>query len=135
MNRVEATVQLAVLVDDNVADRAYNEYVIGKTGLVAKTLSFEDPFEALAFLGDDKREPIELILLDINMPGLDGFRFADRYLELPEPLRGPARLVVFTTSLDPLDEATAMQHPAVCDFVTKPLTAENVRALIERNFE
>lgn len=135
MNSVDTAVQLAVLVDDNVADRAYNEYVIGKTGLVGKTLSFEDPYEALAFLGDETRDAVDLILLDINMPGLDGFRFADRYAELPERLRGRARLVVFTTSLDPLDEATAMQHPAVCDFVTKPLTAENVRALIERNFD
>ena len=69
-----------------------------------------------------------LILLDINMPGMDGFEFLEAATEKLGAELCPI-VVMLTTSLNPKDEERAMSFSVVREFLSKPLTLRQLQAL------
>jgi diguanylate cyclase (GGDEF)-like protein len=68
-----------------------------------------------------------VILLDIMMPGMDGYTVCKRLQMQPETASIP---IIFLSALDaPLDKVQAFQHGAA-DYVTKPFQAEEVLARV-----
>lgn len=122
--------QRFILVDDNEADNVYHEIMIRRAGFTGEVLVFESGADALDFLGSDPLTEPTCLFLDINMPQMDGFEFA----RLAQPLlqEKPTMLVMMLTSSDAAqDQTRANQMPLIQGFVTKPLTRERVRALLE----
>lgn len=76
-----------------------------------------------------------IILLDINMPGMDGWEFLDEYKKLPEAQKAEIIIVMLTTSLNPDDEAKAREYSQVLRFMTKPLKPEMIDEIAARFFE
>jgi len=52
----------------------------------------------------------KLILLDINMPGMNGWEFLEEYNFLPEDQKGKIVVAMLTTSLSPDDETRAKKY-------------------------
>jgi CheY-like chemotaxis protein len=73
-----------------------------------------------AALSDGNALP-DLILLDINMPVLDGWQFLEALTALPKPREVP--VVMLTSSIDAEDRTRAFTFPAVKGFFSKPLSA------------
>lgn len=74
----------------------------------------------------------DLILLDINMPIMDGFEFLQKVKELEELQHlCSQRIVMFTSSFHPKDFEKAKSF-GVLAYVTKPLNEEKVKHIIER---
>jgi len=73
-----------------------------------------DGFEALEILDDT---PIDLILLDINMPNIDGFEVCRRVKENPKTKNIPVIFITAKTDEDTLEEA---YNVGGIDYVTKP---------------
>jgi CheY-like chemotaxis protein len=71
----------------------------------------------------------DLILLDINMPGMDGFEFLEQLRLLDRQPVIHRVVVVVTSSADPRDQ-DKMQSCGVRGFIVKPLTEEKVMHLI-----
>ena len=74
----------------------------------------------------------DLILLDINMPVMDGWQFLSALAALPKPREVP--VVMLTSSIDAQDMARARTFPAVRGFFSKPLSnpmLDQVLALVE----
>jgi CheY-like chemotaxis protein len=75
MNAIETII---LLIDDDLIANFYNQKVILKIQPTAKVISFEGAKMALDYLnklndGDDGKYPSpDIILLDINMPEMDG---------------------------------------------------------------
>lgn len=67
------------------------------------------------------------------MPVLNGLGFLETYKQLSFSLPHPVIIIMLTTSLHPKDLERARQLP-IADFLQKPLTSENVRALLDRFF-
>ena len=76
-----------------------------------------------AYLIDRKEPAPNLILLDINMPKLDGFEFLDA---ASKALGADFAVVVvmLTTSLNPADRDRAKQYAAIKEYLNKPLTVD-----------
>jgi putative two-component system response regulator len=116
-----------LLVDDNVA----NLQVLRETveGLGARILIAKSGAAALAIV--EKTRP-DLILLDIMMPGMDGYEVCTR-LKADDATRQIP--ILFLTALgDPEDEAIGLAHGAV-DYITKPIHPELVRARVRNHLE
>ena len=79
-----------------------------------------------------RENPPDLILLDIMMPGMDGYEVCER-LKSSEATRGIP--VIFLTALtDEQDEARGLRLGAV-DFITKPFSPELVKSRVHNHLQ
>jgi CheY-like chemotaxis protein len=132
------------LVDDNEIDRVVNGRLI-EVAFGGQARKFKDGpafLEALAqdagVEEDDLRDGSPLtegglvVLLDIKMPGLDGFGVLER-MEM-YPVSALARMTVFMLSatLDPEELKRAEGHPIVEALLPKPLDIHQLRGWLEQ---
>lgn len=118
-----------VLIDDEEMDHLLYRRTVERSGLVDELITFLSAEEALEFLRSDDRPEIDAILLDINMPRMNGFEFLDAAER--EIGHGFAQMVVImlTTSLNPEDRARADACSMVKDYLSKPLCAEHLEKI------
>ncbi|UXX81342.1 response regulator [Reichenbachiella carrageenanivorans] len=76
----------------------------------------------------------DLILLDINMPVMNGFEFLDVYKDLPEQLKGGIVISMLTSSLNKQDKDKADKYQDVSDFITKPITKKHLDGILANHF-
>jgi signal transduction histidine kinase/CheY-like chemotaxis protein len=75
-----------------------------------------------------QRESFDLILMDVNMPVLDGVAATRQIRSLPTPA---ARTPIVVLTADAMNEASAQAMAAGAnDFISKPLKVEQLRAVI-----
>jgi CheY-like chemotaxis protein len=117
-----------MLIDDSSFDQMVYKRIAAKSGVVGTLLQFLDATEALAYLSDPANKQPDLILLDINMPQMDGFEFLEAATERFGIKLCPI-VVMLTTSLNPKDEDRAKRFEVVRDFLNKPLTHEQLHEL------
>jgi len=110
-----------MMIDDNQIDQMLYKRIIERSGLVEKLQSFSMADEALEYLKSEPENWPDVVLLDINMPKMDGFEF----LEAAEDAFGEdfsVVVVMLTTSLDPRDVERATHFSVVKKYLDKPLT-------------
>jgi two-component system chemotaxis response regulator CheY len=113
-----------LVVDDNRLMRGMVARAVGMSGLpVGKLLEAGDGAQALELL---RREWIDLVLLDINMPVMDGEEFLRR-LRADEALRSTLVVVVSTESSQP--RISRLQELGA-GFIHKPFRAEELVAAV-----
>lgn len=88
-------------------------------------------WEALNYLENCDGDAPELILVDLNMPEMDGYefiqRFEDQYMaSLPDTC-----LVVVTSSQRENDKAKSLSFRSVKGFIHKPLTEEKLKTILD----
>ena len=116
--------QLRVLiVDDEAPARKDLKRIIGKLGGVEVTGEASEGLEAVKLIR--KLEP-DVVLLDIQMPGLDGFQVVARIAGME---RAPA--IIFVTAYDQY-AIKAFEVHAV-DYVLKPVEEKRLAQAIERS--
>ncbi|HRG90144.1 MAG TPA: response regulator [Chitinophagales bacterium] len=75
-----------------------------------------------------------LILLDINMPAMDGWAFLNEFRTFPDAAKAKTTIYLFSTSDHPKDVEKAQSYPEVLDFLAKPLSEEVANGLKEKYF-
>ena len=75
-----------------------------------------------------------LVLLDVNMPVMNGLEFLEAYQQLPPDRRQAVVIVMLTTSLHPRDLARIQALP-VAGLVSKPLSEEKINTLLREHFQ
>ena len=126
-----------LLVDDDLPTNFINERVLKKIDCSEKIIAVQGGFEALDYLKslDKENHPQpDLILLDINMPGMNGWEFLESYDRLDTNLKSKAIIVMLTTSLNPDERDRAQNIPQISGFLNKPLFAEGVSQILKENF-
>ena len=127
-----------LLVDDDSTTNFLNKLLLTTTMQVTRqVLLAENGHQALQVLQQTCTEPAArcppLILLDLNMPVMNGRAFLECYAQLPLAQRQGTVVVLLTTSLHEQDRLLARELP-VADFLTKPLTRAKVNELLARHF-
>lgn len=90
-------------------------------------IALENPREALDYLSGPSR--IDLILLDIMMPGIDGFKFLEE-INASKDLKG-IPVIMVTARNDRDSQKKALDMGAV-DYMTKPLDLNQLKEVIRR---
>lgn len=122
-----------LLVDDDEPTNYYNKKVVQMADCCENVEVCLGVDEALAFLkdGEEKNYPKpEIIFLDINMPGKDGWDFLQEHQGLDYDAKGDVVVVMLTTSLNPADEEKAFENGAK-EFARKPLTVDQIHNIIQ----
>jgi len=126
-----------MLIDDNPDDNFFHERVIRKADAANHVIIYQSAREAMTYLLEkdlhSDRHP-DLIFLDINMPGMNGWEFLAEYKRLDPDLQSTAIVIMLTTSNNPDDKQKAKEFGIPLDFKTKPLTRDLLENIIEGNF-
>lgn len=126
-------VDLVLIVEDNPIDVFINTRVIQQSGLSKEVMAMQSAREALEFLKQqavDSELP-DVIFLDIRMPDLDGFTFLEEFSELPQRVLELCKIVMLSSTIDPLELEKARNSPFVLAFIPKPLTRDKVKELFD----
>lgn len=118
-----------IVIDDNELDLFYAQIMLERfeTGVEVKT--FDSARGALQAIAAGQLQP-QLILLDINMPGMDGFDFLQAYHDWgSEAGHVCAPVVMLTSSPDAPDRDKAFSFAEVRDYIVKPLDADAAQGL------
>jgi signal transduction histidine kinase len=102
-----------LVVDDTPQNR-----LLAEVRLVAAGYRVTQADSGEAALRAFERDPPDLVLLDVRMPGIDGFQTLERLRALPSGQDVP---VLFLTALDDEETHRSALAAGVDDFLTKPL--------------
>jgi CheY-like chemotaxis protein len=72
----------------------------------------------------------DIILVDLNMPMMDGFEFIEQYEQDFFQLFPQTHNIVVTSSVSEKDRSRALQYKSVKGFISKPLKAEKLAGLL-----
>lgn len=81
-----------------------------------------------------KKDPDQLpdfILLDINMPIMNGWEFLDEYKRLNIDPSGKSKIYIISSSVFSNDISKARSYPLVRNFISKPLSVEKIKEMLE----
>jgi CheY-like chemotaxis protein len=116
-----------LVVDDDEADAALAVNILRRHPNVGSVVAIASPEEALAKLMSGRLAP-HLILLDIQMPRINGFKFVEAIDRIPEVRDTP--VVMLTTSRFERDVARARQLRA-SGYIIKPESPEEFRKRLD----
>lgn len=118
-------------IDDSEIDQMVYKRIIKRSGVVENVITFQLAEDALDYLMSDDREEIDVILLDINMPRMNGFEF----LEAATAKLGDdfinCIVIMLTTSLNAQDERRAKEFGMVKSYLNKPLEEEHLELVAQ----
>lgn len=112
-----------LLVDDSEAEQFLYKAIIQKYDPSINITPAFDGIEALETLGKAATKP-DCILLDINMPRMNGFDFLEAYSKKYQ--NGHIIIAMLTSSAQTTDKDKAMSYECVNDFYIKPITMEDL---------
>lgn len=125
----KAKYSTVMLIDDSEIDNFINHKMIEGCNFADQVYMHTSSRSALEFLKNIERmetvpESIipEIIFLDINMPIMDGFQFAEEFEKLSKKLTGVSKIVILTTSINPSDFEVSKKYKNIIKFINKPLT-------------
>src|SRR6201992_3202731 len=81
-----------------------------------------------------RQDPSKLpdyILLDINMPIMNGWEFLDEYKRLNIDPLGKSKIYIISSSVFSNDINKARSYPLVKDFISKPLNVDKIIELFK----
>lgn len=84
-----------------------------------------------AIIANDENLP-EVILLDLNMPVMDGWEFLDEFTKVP--IQKKVFIYIVTSSIDPIDLERAKQYEAIKNYIVKPIKGDKLKDVLN-NFE
>ncbi|MBF0112908.1 MAG: response regulator, partial [Desulfamplus sp.] len=115
-----------LIVDDTEANIDILVDTLGDDYEVSVAMDGESAIE------DVRTNPPDLILLDIMMPGIDGYEVCRR---LKADEKSKAIPIIFITALSQVEDETKGLKLGAVDYVTKPISPSIVKARVENHLE
>ena len=119
--------KITYVIDDDKLSIRLMSMLISKKKFCEEIVSFCNAELALETLKINCNTPQTLpdvILLDLNMPILDGWQFLDEFSLLP--LEKDISIFIVTSSIDPSDIEMAKNYKMVKSYIMKPITAQKL---------
>jgi CheY-like chemotaxis protein len=117
-----------LIIDDDDVVHFMHETLLKIGGINAPTHSFLNGKQALDYLVNHcSPEDQYLMLLDINMPEMNGWQLLDELEK--QQLNCQISTIILTSSVDSEDHLKAKKYSRVIGFIEKPLTTDHVQKL------
>ena len=126
-----------LLLDDSEDELFVTKYMIKKFKYFDHIHTSKDGHEVLDYLNSYLKNPNSIdndqpavLLLDINMPLMDGFEFLDKYHQWlnENPEQPSMKIAIMSSSKKNEDIERSREYKQVIDFIFKPLTIKKFKA-------
>lgn len=132
MSAVADTCQSVLLIDDRSLDNFVSKKIIEKFEFARKIEAETCGQRALDLLQNLEFHLIpELILLDINMPRMNGMQFIEAFKQLTCQIQQQCKIVVQSASFYSPEINQVTRENCVLGFVSKPLSLDNLKLIKE----
>ena len=140
MEKIEKKLDCILLVDDDFATNFINKKILQKanvTNHIQVTLNGKEAIDYICkqgkFESDTNEFPQpELILLDINMPVMDGWEFIEAFQKLSLENKENIAIVMLSSSFNPADKTRAESIDEISAFKQKPMSREALLKIIKK---
>ena len=138
MSTTTSPVKLACLIDDDDVYINLIKKIIHARKLSEDLLIFKngqealDHFKVLSTQANDASFP-EIILLDLNMPVMDGWSFLQEFGQIQKPESINTTLYIVSSSIDPYEIEKAKSFEDVEDYLAKPVNIDQFSDLFTRH--
>lgn len=118
-----------LVVDDDKICNFLTVNALKKAGIEGEINVAINGLEGIKLLKESASPP-DLILLDINMPIMDGLDFLENFKA--NGFEGSSKIAMYTSSIREADKNKAFEYPDVFEFLNKPLTHDKLLDLINK---
>src|SRR5574337_2197225 len=120
-----------VIVDDDEVNNIICRMTIMQEIPNAEVTAFTSAEQGLNYLESMSLGQQIILLLDINMPKVDGWEFMKRFENFPEHIKQQVRVYILSSSIDPHDLEKAKSNKFISDFISKPITDAKMRRALK----
>lgn len=128
-----------MLIDDSEIDLFINKKYIEKLSMKTNVKSFTSAkvaFDYLSALNQPaNRECMffpDIILLDLNMPEMNGFQFLNKFSMLENNQLKKIKIFMLSSSINSYDKSRAEQQSSCKGFINKPLSSQKIEQIIDQ---
>jgi CheY-like chemotaxis protein len=123
-----------LLVDDDEINNFISVKLIKKTLLnteISTCLNGKFAIELLVEIQETNPDKLpDYILLDINMPIMNGWEFLEEYKRLGIDPNGKSKIFIISSSVFNNDINKAKSYSLVKDFISKPLSVDKIKEVL-----
>lgn len=127
------TLDEIILIDDDKMITTVHAKMIATILPNANIHCFENGEKGLIYMLNSIDKNLQtLVLVDINMPVMNGFEFLNIYENALAYQEHSFTVCLLTSSEDATDLQKAKKYPSVLDYATKPLTPAKIKSILEQ---
>lgn len=127
-------VDIACIIDDDPIFVFGTKKIMELANFCENFMVFHNGEEALNHLQpiiEVGRESIpDVILLDLNMPIMDGWEFLDEFTRIP--CKKQIVIYIVTSSVDPADVERAKTYDKVSNYLVKPISSRKLQQILSK---
>jgi CheY-like chemotaxis protein len=122
--------QQAFIIDDDQICHFLTRHLIKTEGLAQQVTCFFDAEAALRQLLSGLPDQLpDMIFLDLNMPGMNGWQFLDALMGNGAAIHLKTRIFILTSSVDKGDLARSRKYPFISGYFYKPLQSTDLATI------
>ncbi len=126
------------VVDDDVIYQTIINKLIQKSGAFTSNTSFTNGQEAIVALNNslENNEFIpDIILLDINMPVMDGWEFMEEIKSIKSKISKKINIYIVSSSIALEDKNKSKTFTDIIGFIPKPVSVDDLMTIVQSKTE
>lgn len=126
-----------IIIDDSKLDCFIEEKMVRNTGLSESITVFQNALVALELIKTRPHPegfPKTVLLVDIQMPIMNGFEFVEAFEQLPEEIQDRYIVYIATSSTNENDLSRMRSYKSVVTLMNKPLATQTIAELLSLQY-
>lgn len=114
-----------IIIDDDSISNMLSKHIIKSISNDCQITDFTDALSALNYIRTSTEKSIcnpTIILLDINMPILNGWEFIEEFEKLSPIIKNAFKIYLLSSSVDTKDKMRAESNTIINSYLVKPVT-------------